>query len=162
MAKKQYWLMKSEPEKYSIDDLARDGSTCWEGVRNYQARNFMRDDMRIGDRVLFYHSNAKPTGIAGIAEIVSESYDDHYAQDPNNRYFDAKATPEKPIWAMVDVGYVETFSHFVSLPELRDTPELDDMLVLKKGMRLSIQPTSKEHFDIVCRMGRVARKRVAS
>lgn len=149
----RYWLMKSEPGTYSIEDLRRDGRTHWDGVRNYQARNFMRDDMRVGDKVLFYHSNAKPPGVAGIAEVVCEAYPDHTARDPESRYFDPKASDEDPRWFMVDVAYVETFDHFVPLDTLRVTPGLEEMLVTKRS-RLSIQPVTEEEFQIVRRLGR--------
>ena len=149
---KRYWLMKSEPSVYSIDDLQRDGSTSWEGVRNYQARNFMRDDMRIGDGVLFYHSNAKPMGIYGVAEVVREAYPDDTAFDPASRYFDAKSDPEKPIWLMVDVGYVRTFKAPITLAALKEIPGLEDMMVIRKGSRLSVQPVTPQEWDIVLRI----------
>ena len=147
------WLMKSEPEVYSIDDLARDGRTHWEGVRNYQARNFMRDDMRVGDRVLYYHSNADPTGVAGLAEVVRTGYPDPTALDPASDYFDPKATEADPRWVMVDVGFVEKFPRFVTLDDLRAAPGLDKMLVINKS-RLSVQPVTEAEFEIVVRMGR--------
>ena len=146
---KRYWLMKSEPEVYSIDDLARDGTTSWSGVRNYQARNFMRDDMKIGDLVLFYHSNAEPPGVAGIAKVVRTAHPDLTALDPRSPYHDLKATPENPIWQMVDVGFVAAFKRIVSLDELRADPALAGMLVIKRGMRLSVQPVDPAHFKRV-------------
>src|SRR5690625_411312 len=121
MPEMRYWLMKSEPGSYSIDDLERDGRTHWDGVRNYQARNFMRDEMRPGDRVLFHHSNAKPPGVAGIAEVVREAYPDHTARDPKSRYFDPKASDDDPRWFMVDIAFVETFDRFVPIGTLRET-----------------------------------------
>ena len=144
-----YWLMKSEPDVYSIDMLAKTGTTPWEGVRNYQARNFMRDDMKLGDLVLFYHSNAKPPGIIGIAKVCKEAHPDFFAWDPKSKYFDPKASVENPIWQMVAVAFVRKFSSLVSLNELRTYPELDGMLVTKKGSRLSVQPVSKEHFEFI-------------
>ena len=146
---KRYWLMKSEPDVYSIDDLARDGTTSWSGVRNYQARNFMRDDMKIGDLVLFYHSNAEPPGVAGIAKVVRTAHPDLTALDPRSPYHDLKATPENPIWQMVDVGFVAAFKRIVSLDELRADPALAGMLVIKRGMRLSVQPVDLAHFKRV-------------
>lgn len=143
---KRYWLMKTEPSTFSIEDLARLGTSQWEGVRNYQARNFMRDDMKIGDRVLFYHSNATPPGIAGLATVCRSGYPDYFAQDPNSTYFDPKSSPEKPIWFMVDVAFDEKFSRLISLEELKADLVLADMLVVQKGSRLSIQPVSEVHF----------------
>ena len=151
---KQYWLMKSEPDVYSIDDLARDESTEWEGVRNYQARNYMRDQMKIGDEVLYYHSNAKPPGVAGIARVCKEGYPDFYALDPESHYFDPKSSPEKNRWSMVDVAFVEKFAQLVSLSELKTEPALEGMFVIKRGMRLSVQPVSPEHFAHVVALGR--------
>jgi predicted RNA-binding protein with PUA-like domain len=154
MAKaKRYWLMKSEPNVYSIDHLERDGSTCWEGVRNYQARNFMRDDMRVGDEVLYYHSNADPAGVTGIARISKAGYPDHYAQNKKSKYFDPKATEENPIWMMVDLEFVQKFADVVSLAELKEAKLLEGMLVIKKGQRLSVQPVEAKHFKHVKKMG---------
>lgn len=141
--------MKSEPDVYSIDDLARDGSTPWSGVRNYQARNFMRDDMRVGDLVLFYHSNAEPPGVAGIGRVAREAYPDFTARDPGSAYYDPKATAANPVWMMVDVAFVEKFPQVMSLDALRDEPALKDMLVLKKGQRLSVQPVTPAEYRAV-------------
>eukprot|EP01047_Picozoa_sp_COSAG01_P017687 COSAG01_NODE_941_length_12576_cov_118.998557_7_plen_145_part_00 len=143
--------MKSEPNCYSIDDLERDRITQWEGVRNYQARNFMMKDMQVGDKVLFYHSNAKPPGIAGLAEVCKLAYADHFSLDPKSDYFDPRSTPEKPIWHMVDVRFVKKLDRLISLPELKQYPELADMLVLQKGSRLSIQPVSDVHYRFLLR-----------
>jgi predicted RNA-binding protein with PUA-like domain len=135
----KYWLMKSEPSAYSIDDLQRDGTTSWEGVRNYQARNFMRDEMKIGDKVLFYASNADPSGVTGVAEVSGE------------------ARPEKksePAWVMVDLRFVEKFKSIVPLETLKKTRGLEEMVVTKKGSRLSVQPVTKQEFDIVVKLGR--------
>ena len=151
---KHYWLMKSEPGAYSIEDLERDGETCWEGVRNYQARNTMRDDMKVGDLVLFHHSSANPPGVAGIAKVVKNAYPDHCAFDEESKYFDAKSRPESPTWMMVDVGFVEKFNEVVSLAEMKAEPKLEGMLVTKRGMRISVQPLEKKHFEQVRRMGR--------
>jgi predicted RNA-binding protein with PUA-like domain len=149
----RYWLMKTEPGMYSIDDLARDGTTAWDSIRNYQSRNFMRDDMQPGDQVLFYHSQAEPPGVAGIAEVASESYPDHTAQDPKHPYHDEKASPADPRWVMVDVRFVEKFPALLPLAALKDDPSLDGMLVTTKS-RLSIQPVEKAHFDRVVKLAR--------
>ncbi|HSH45608.1 MAG TPA: EVE domain-containing protein [Longimicrobiales bacterium] len=149
----RYWLMKSEPDVYSIDDLERDGTTHWDGVRNHQAKNFMRDDMAVGDRVLYYHSNAKPPGVAGVAEVVRAGYPDHTAQDPDSKYYDPRATPEAPRWFMVDIAFVEKLPRFVSLEELKGDPALDDMLVTSRS-RLSVQPVEEHHFRHVLEMAR--------
>jgi predicted RNA-binding protein with PUA-like domain len=154
---RRYWLMKVEPSAYSIDDLARDGSTSWEGVRNYQARNFMRDEMQVGDGVLFYASNADPSGVTGLAEIARAAYPDAYAWKKGHTYFDAASTPEKPLWYSVDIRFVERFPRIVSLDTLKSTPGLEDMVVTKKGSRLSIQPVTKREFDIVTKLGRSKR-----
>ncbi len=149
-----YWLIKSEPSSYSIDDLKKDGWTYWNGVRNFQARNFLRDSMKKGDLALFYHSNAEPSGVAGIAEIRKEGYPDFTAWDKKNVHFDPKSPESKPQWYMIDVAYREKFKHFVSLEILKASGELKGMLVIKRGMRLSVQPVEKKHFDAVARMGR--------
>jgi predicted RNA-binding protein with PUA-like domain len=152
-----YWLMKSEPNVYSIDDLKRDGSTCWDGVRNYQARNIMRDEMKLGDRVFFYHSNVKPMGIYGVAEVVREGYADDTAFDPDDPHYDAKSDPNNPTWMMVDIGYVGTFQTPVTLDTLKQTPGLEQMKVIQRGSRLSVQPVSAAEWDIVMALGRLMR-----
>ena len=144
--------MKSEPTSYSIDDLARDKKTFWSGVRNYQARNFMRDQMKKGDLVLFYHSNADPSGIAGLAKICREGYPDFTAWDHRDKHFDPTSNPEDPTWFMVDLAFVKKFKKFVSLEDIKKNPKLKAMMVTKKGSRLSVQPVLKTHFDIVCEM----------
>ena len=149
-----YWLVKSEPDVYSIDDLARDGRTSWEGVRNYQARNSMRDDMKLGDKVLFYHSNAEPSGVAGVAEVVREAYPDHFAWDPKSKYHDEASSPDNPRWVMVDVGFVEKFPAVIPLAALKADPALAGMEVTRKGSRLSVHPVSKAHFERVVALGR--------
>jgi predicted RNA-binding protein with PUA-like domain len=151
----QYWLMKSEPDEFSIDDLNMQGSEHWDGVRNYQARNFMRDDMKIGDMVLFYHSNTKPPGVVGLARVCREGYPDHTAFDKKDKHYDPKSDPDKPTWIMVDVEFVEKFPGVVSLDDLKADPSLDGMLVTRRGQRLSIQPVEKKHFDTVCKKARV-------
>ena len=154
---RRYWLMKCEPGAYTIDDLARDGRTSWEGVRNYQARNFMRDQMQEGDGVLFYASNADPSGVTGLATIARAAYPDHFAWKKGHKYFDAAGAQESPVWYMVDVAFVERFPDVVSLETLKATKELEGMMVIKKGSRLSIQPVTKAEFNIVSRLGRAPR-----
>jgi predicted RNA-binding protein with PUA-like domain len=147
MAKQRYWLVKSEPDVYSIDDLARDGRTEWDGVRNYQARNYMRDEMAIGDLVLFYHSNANPPAVAGIARVCSAPHPDRTQFDPNSDYFDPKATKEDPRWWLVDLEFVERFDEPVSLDTLKaNAKSLDGMMVIKRGVRFSVQPVEPKHF----------------
>ena len=150
----QYWLMKSEPDAYSIQDLQRQGTTPWDGVRNYQARNFMRDVMQVGDEVLFYHSNTKPPGVVGLARVCRTGYPDFTAWDVNDPHFDPKTDPDNPRWFMVDVEFVEIFPHYVSLSQLKATPALADMKVVQRGMRLSVQPVEPEHFQLVTQLGR--------
>lgn len=149
-----YWLMKCEPAAYTIDDLERDGTTSWEGVRNFQARNFMRDEMKVGDKVLFYASNADPSGVTGLAEIARAGYPDKFATQKGHKYFDPKATKENPIWTMVDIRFVAKFPSIVSLETLKEAPGLEEMVVTKKGSRLSIQPVTKKEFDIVVKLGK--------
>ena len=148
-----YWLMKSEPTSYSIDALQKDKTTFWNGVRNYQARNFMRDQMKVGDEVLFYHSNAEPPGVAGTARVIKSGYQDHTELDPKSRYFDPKASLEQPIWFMVDITFVKKFENFVELDLLKTAPGLEKMMVLKRGSRLSVQPVSAKEFEIVKKLG---------
>jgi len=148
-----FWLVKSEEDVYPIEQLERDGTTMWDGIRNYEARNIMRDRMKPGDLVLYYHSNANPPGVAGLARVASAPYADPYQFDPESRYFDEKATEEEPRWVLVDMAFVETFPRFVPLDEIRDTPELEEMTLLKR-MRLSVQPVDPAHFEVVCALGR--------
>jgi predicted RNA-binding protein with PUA-like domain len=147
------WLMKCEPAAYTIDDLKRDSTTTWEGVRNYQARNFMRD-MKLGDRVLFYASNADPSGVTGIAEISKEAFPDPFALKKGHAYYDEKATKEDPIWVSVELRFVEKFDEVVPLDALKKTKGLEEMVVTKKGSRLSIQPVTEREFEIVEKLGR--------
>ncbi len=146
--------MKTEPTCYSIDHLAKEKkqTTCWDGVRNYQARNFMRDDMKVGDQVLFYHSNAKPPGVAGVATIAKESYVDHTAFDRRDKHFDPKSTADNPRWFMVDIKFKQKFKELISLDDLRPVKALDNMELLRKGSRLSVQPVSKKEFDTILKM----------
>jgi predicted RNA-binding protein with PUA-like domain len=160
--RRRFWLMKCEPGAYTIDDLARDGRTSWEGVRNYQARNFMRDEMQEGDGVLFYASNANPSGVTGLATIVRAAYPDHFALKKGHKYFsapsgvegDAGSHPASPVWYMVDIAFVERFADTVSLEQLKGTSGLEKMAVTQKGNRLSVQPVTKPEYDIVVRCGR--------
>ncbi len=147
----KYWLMKSEPNCFSIDDLynAPQKTTCWDGVRNYQARNFMRDDMQIADKVFFYHSNCKTPGIIGIAEVVSKPYPDSTAWDSTSDHPDSKSTPDKPIWYMVDIKFIEKLPEIISLEELRKYPELNKFKLLQKGNRLSVLPVSQEDWKFI-------------
>ncbi|MAZ78075.1 MAG: EVE domain-containing protein [Legionellaceae bacterium] len=147
-----YWLMKSEPETFSIDDLKKMKREHWDGIRNYQARNMMRDDMKKGDLALFYHSNTTPPGIVGVMEIVKESYPDFTAFDPESKYYDPKSTEDKPRWFMVDVKFKEKFKRMITLSDLRANAALKDMLILRKGNRLSITPVTKKQWDAVFKM----------
>ena len=147
--------MKSEGESYSIDDLMRDGTTVWEGVRNYQARNFMMRDMQVGDCVLFYHSNSAPSGVYGTAVVSALAHPDlSQGNKKDTMHYDAKATKEKPIWYCVDVSFVLKFPHPVSLAELKADHALLNMRVVQKASRLSVQPVSKAHFEHVCALGK--------
>ena len=147
-----YWLMKSEPHVYPWEQLVADRSTHWDGVRNYQARNIMRDDMAIDDYVLFYHTNCKPPHVAGVAKVCKEGYPDFTAQDSNSKYFDPKATPDNPRWIMVDIEPVSQLEP-IALPDLRANGDLEGMPLLQRGQRLSVQHVSESHFRIVCAMG---------
>lgn len=152
---RRYWLLKTEPEVFSYDDLenAPQRTTFWDGVRNYQARNFLRDDMKVGDGVLIYHSNAKPPGIAGIAEVVREGYVDPTQFDPEDHHYDPGADPENPRWYVVDVRAVQPLATFLPLPSLREMPGLEGMELLRKGSRLSVQPVSAKEWEIIRRTG---------
>ena len=149
-----YWLMKTEPDVFSIDDLKNHPkkTTQWEGVRNYQARNFMRDEMKKGDKVLIYHSNCNPPGVVGIAEVYKESYPDHFAWDKNSKYFDPKCDPKNPRWFMVDVKYKKKFKKVIPLVDLKNVKALETMLILRKGNRLSITPVTKKEFETIEKM----------
>jgi predicted RNA-binding protein with PUA-like domain len=149
----KYWLMKSEPSCFSIDDLKSAKSTLWDGVRNYQARNFMMNDMKPGDLVLFYHSSAEPPGAAGVAQVSSPAEPDVTALDSDSEYFDAKATLANPIWYCVRIKFKKKFQREVSLDEMRQQKGLQDMALLKRGNRLSVQPVTEKEFQIVCELG---------
>ena len=150
----KYWLFKSEPEEFSIDDLKKKHSKTehWDGVRNYQARNFMRDDMKIGDLGFFYHSNCDVPGIVGIVEVAREGYVDHTAFDPDDKHYDPKSDPDKPRWFMVDVKFVERFPDTISLQELKTNPKLADMRLVQKGNRLSVMPVEKIEWNAILKM----------
>lgn len=154
MPKKNYWLMKCEPDSYSIDDLEKDGTTHWDGVRNYQARNFMRDDMKVGDKVLYYHSNAEPPGASGVAEIVKEGYPDFTAFDPDDSHYDPKSDKDKPRWYMVDIKFAKKFKNYVPLTDIKENGKLQDMKLVQKGNRLSVMPVTKDEFDEIVKMGK--------
>lgn len=149
----RYWLMKSEPTSYSIDDLKRDKSTLWEGVRNYQARNFMMKEMKAGDDVLFYHSNTEPPAVVGIAEVSGPPAPDPTQFDASDSHYDPKATPANPIWYCVRVKFKQKFERPVTLPELRERKELQNMVLLRKGSRLSVQPVTEREFKCVGKLG---------
>jgi len=153
----KYWLFKSEPDCYSYDDLLfeKDQTEHWDGVRNYQARNFMRDEMKVGDRGIFYHSNCVPPHAIGFVTIVKEGYPDFTAWDSASDHPDAKSTPENPRWFMVDIKAEKKFKRPVSLSEMREFVELSDMKLLQKGNRLSVLPIEKKHFDLLCQIGGV-------
>lgn len=146
-----YWLMKSEPEAFSIQDLQEmpEQTEHWDGVRNYQARNMMRDDMKVGDQVFFYHSNCKEPGIVGMMEVVKEGYPDFTAFDPQSKYFDPKSDPEKPRWFMVDIKFIREFKRTITLTELKQYDELAGMQLLRRGNRLSITPVTEEQWSFI-------------
>lgn len=150
---RRYWLIKSEPSAYSIDDLKRDKSTLWEGVRNYQARNFMMKDMKVGDEALFYHSSVEPPGAVGIAEVSGPAEPDPTQFDAADSHYDPKATLANPIWYCVRVEFKQKFAREVSLSELRERKELQKMVLLQKGSRLSIQPVTEKEFRLVSKLG---------
>lgn len=161
MASGNYWLMKTEPETFSFDDLmkAPKRTTAWEGVRNFQARNFMRDQMRVGDRIFIYHSSAEPPGVAGIAEVASAAYPDPTSFDRNDPHYDPTSRREAPTWMLVDVRGVEPLPRFVPLEELRANPKLAGMRLLQRGNRLSIVPVSAAEWKEICAMAARPAKR---
>jgi predicted RNA-binding protein with PUA-like domain len=153
-SEKKYWLLKSEESCFSIKDLekAPDKTTYWDGVRNYQARNFLRDSIKKGDQVFFYHSNSEPTGIAGIAEVVKDGYPDFTAFDPDNDHYDPKSNKKEPTWFMVDVKHVRTLKKTMTLEQLKTVAELKDMVLLQKGSRLSVQPVSEKEWQTILKL----------
>ncbi|MEJ2685865.1 MAG: EVE domain-containing protein [Gammaproteobacteria bacterium] len=146
-----HWLMKSEPDVFGIDDLKAmpDKTDHWDGVRNYQARNMMRDQMKKGDKVFFYHSNTAEPGIVGIAKVVREGYPDFTAFDPDAKYYDPKSDPDKPRWYMVDIQYVRKLKRVITLSELKAHPELEDFPLVRKGNRLSVMPVTRDQWEII-------------
>ena len=149
---RRYWLFKSEPGSYSIDQLKKDKRTFWSGVRNYQARNLLRDDIQVGDGVLFYHSNAKPMAIVGVAKVVKAGYPDHTAFDANDEYHDPDSDPDDPRWFMVDIAHVATLAEPLTRDELKAAPGLEDMVLLQRGSRLSVQPVTKREWQAILGM----------
>lgn len=149
-----YWLMKSEPDAFSIDDLQQrpNQTEFWDGVRNYQARNMMRDDFAVGDLAFFYHSNCKVPGIVGIMKVTTESYPDPFQFDSNSKYFDPKSHPDNPRWYGVELQFVEAFAHTISLTDLKASAALQDMALVRKGNRLSVMPVSKNEWDTILTM----------
>ena len=145
--------MKCEPHAYAIHDLARDKTTTWEGVRNYQARNFMRDDMQVGDPVIFYHSNSKPPAAVGLATVSQTAEPDYFAWDDTHKYYDPRSTRDNPIWVMVRIAYVATFTRPVSIHQMRQTPDLAGLLLLRPGSRLSITPITASEYQCLCDLG---------
>lgn len=156
MSAPRYWLFKSEPSSFSLTDLKNrpDATEHWDGVRNFQARNFLRDEIKVGDQVFFYHSNIPEPAIVGIAEVVREGYPDFVAWDPQSNYFDPRSTPEKPVWYMVDVRFVRELPRPVTLNELKEIPELAQLPLLNRS-RLSIQPVTAEAWEVILRLGGV-------
>lgn len=148
----KYWLLKTEPSVFSVDDLKAMGKDHWDGIRNYQARNLIRDEMNPGDQVIIYHSNAKPPGAAGTGEVVSKAYPDPTQFDPHSKYFDPKSDPENPRWFVVDVAWRSTFAREIPLSELRDNTKLAEMQLLRKGNRLSVMPLLKNEFSQILKM----------
>lgn len=148
----KYWLMKSEPDAFSIDDLKTNLTEPWDGVRNYQARNMMRDDMKVGDKVFFYHSSCKHVGVVGLMTVSQEGYPDHTSWDPDSKYYDVKSTPDNPRWFMVDVTYERHLKRTIPLSELKANPALNNMALVKKGSRLSIMELTQEEFETILTM----------
>jgi predicted RNA-binding protein with PUA-like domain len=159
MSERNYWLMKSEPEVYSIDDLRRDRKTQWDGVRNFKARNYMRDEMKVGDGVLFYHSNAEPKGVFGIARVAKLAHPDQRQFDPKSDYYDPAAAPEAPRWWGVDVEFVEKFEQPVTLEQMRAHSGLTGMALLKRGQRLSVQRVTPKEWRLICTLGKARSER---
>lgn len=151
----KYWLFKSEPDVFSIEDLkkSKNQTGSWEGVRNFQARNYLRDEVKNGDQVLFYHSRIEPIAVVGVAEVVKEGYIDDYAFDPKSDYYDPKSNPDKPQWYMVDVKFKMQFKNPVTLKKIKTFEELSKMRLIQKGSRLSIQPVTKAEFDFILKLG---------
>ena len=160
MARRRYWLMKSEPDVFGWDDLLAcpDRTECWDGVRNYQARNLLRDEIRVGDSVLFYHSRTKEPSVVGTARVVRNGYPDPTQFDPKEKYYDPKSDPENPRWFAVDVQAERPMKTTLSLKEMRAMPELEGMCLLRKGMRLSVQPVEPEQWKVIAGPGKLGPK----
>jgi predicted RNA-binding protein with PUA-like domain len=150
---RRYWLFKSEPGSYSIDQLAKDKKTFWSGVRNYQARNLLRDDIHIGDGVLFYHSNAKPMAVVGVAKVCKEGYPDHTQFDSSDHYYDEGSDPADPRWFMVDIQFVGAMKQPITRDMMKEAGPLEDMVLLQRGSRLSVQPVTPAEWKAILRMG---------
>jgi len=148
----QYWLMKSEPDVFGIDDLKKVKTEPWDGVRNYQARNMMRDQMKKGDKIFFYHSNCDVPGIVGVMKVAKEAYPDHTALNPEGKYYDSKSSEDNPRWFMVDVAFVKKFKRTISLAELKEQKALVDMPLVRKGNRLSIMPVGESEWEYILNM----------
>lgn len=148
----KYWLVKSEPESYSIDELVKDKVTYWNGVRNYQARNFLRDEIKEGDKVFFYHSNTEEPGIYGICQVVKEGYPDFTAFDPDDKHFDPKSCKDDPTWYMVDIKLLKKFNNHVSLQDIKQNPKLQKMKLVQRGSRLSVMPVQKGEYEEILKM----------
>ncbi|CCN71294.1 EVE domain-containing protein [Vibrio nigripulchritudo] len=144
-----YWLFKTEPDEFSIDTLRVKNVSCWEGVRNYQARNMMRDEVKLGDLVFIYHSSCKHIGVAGIAKVVKEAYPDHFQFDPESDYFDPKSDPDNPRWVMVDIEFVRKLDRLIPLAKLKSLPDLSELPLVKRGNRLSIMPVSEQEWQTI-------------
>ncbi|WP_162063580.1 EVE domain-containing protein [Vibrio taketomensis] len=144
-----YWLFKTEPDTFSIDTLRTQNISCWEGVRNYQARNMLRDEVKVGDLVLIYHSSCKDVGVAGIAKVVKEAYPDHFAFNVESDYFDAKSSPDNPRWFMVDIAFERKLSRVIPLAKLKAMSELEQLPLVKRGNRLSVMPVSEEEWQAI-------------
>lgn len=155
MAERKYWLFKSEPGSYSFSDLLaeEDQTAEWDGVRNYQARNFMRDQMKVGDGVFFYHSSSGEPAVVGTAQVAKESHPDEAAWDPKDKHYDPKSTPDKPVWFLVDIKAESQFARQVTLKEIKENPRLQDMMLVRRGMRLSIQPVTQQEWDEIVSLG---------
>jgi predicted RNA-binding protein with PUA-like domain len=150
---RRYWLFKSEPSAYSFDQLKRDRRTFWHGVRNYQARNILRDEIQVGDGVLFYHSNAKPMAVVGVAKVVKAGYPDHTAFEPGHDYYDAKSSPDDPTWFMVDIAPIGPMKQPLDRDQLKEQSALEDMVLLQRGSRLSVQPVTKSEWRAILKLG---------
>jgi predicted RNA-binding protein with PUA-like domain len=149
----KYWLVKSEPNVFSIDDLKKNKKTHWDGVRNYQARNFMKNEMKAGDKVLFYHSNAEPTAVTGIAEVIKEGYADHTQFNPDDKHYFPSADLQNPVWFMIDIKFLKKFKTPVTLQAIKQNAKLKKMRLIQRGNRLSVMPVEKSEFDEIVKMG---------